>query len=79
MSGVDQLIAEVAARRGLTVLDLKSERRGGGVAAVRHEVMWRLRSATALSLPAIGRALGGFSHTTVLRGVRRHQARLEGR
>jgi chromosomal replication initiator protein len=38
--------------------------------------MWLLKSMTSLSLPQIGRALGGRDHTTVMHGVRKHESRM---
>ena len=70
-----QIAAEVALRHGLTVEQLKGPCRLRQVAWPRHEAMARMRAETGRSLPAIGRFLGGRHHTTVLAGVRAHQAR----
>jgi len=65
---------EVAAAYGLTLGDLQSDRTDRRVAWPRQHVMHRLYAD--YSLPEIGRFLGGRDHTTVLHGVRAHQARM---
>lgn len=80
----DAILNETAAKHGLAPDRVMSKSRSPNVAQARQEVMWRLRALTAAdgrpkhSYPAIGRALGGLDHTTVLHGVRAHAARLAG-
>ena len=69
------IIAEVAEKHGLTVKQLLGSRTDRTVAHPRHEAWWELRQRTSLSLPQIGRKFGRC-HTTVLTGVRRHEARM---
>lgn len=71
------IVEEVAAKHGVFMSDMRSVRRGRAQVAARHEAMWRLRNETTMSLPEIGRRLGGRDHTTVLHGVKRHQERLD--
>jgi chromosomal replication initiation ATPase DnaA len=68
---------QVALRHGITVEDLRGPCRARRVAWPRQELMWRARRETRLSLPQIGERLGGRDHTTVIHGVRAHQARLD--
>jgi chromosomal replication initiator protein len=68
---------QVALRHALTVEDLRGPSRARRVAWPRQELMWRARRETRLSLPQIGDRLGGRDHTTVIHGVRAHQARLD--
>lgn len=83
MSGASYLLAEVASRNGVSVLDLQSARRGAVLDRARDEAMWRLRDGEAdgypMPLKAIGSLLGNRDHASVLKAVRRHQALLEGR
>lgn len=67
----------IAKRYGFTIRDLKARSRLKHLVRARQHVMWQLREDTPMSLPEIGRFFGGLDHTTVLHGVRRHQARID--
>lgn len=71
------IISEVCEKYGIDWVELASHRRSGDVVVARHEAMFRMRHETTMSLPAIGRKLGGRDHTTVLYGISRHQERME--
>jgi chromosomal replication initiator protein len=77
------IAADVCARHGLAVDDLLSPDRKRRIAHPRQEFMWRCRQiywasgGHRYSLPQIGVFLGCRDHTTVLHGVRAHEARLE--
>jgi hypothetical protein len=71
------ILAEVCEKHGIDWLDLASDRRSTPIVRARHEAMYRMRHETTMSLPAIGRKMGGRDHTTVLHGVRKHAERLE--
>ena len=62
----------VAARMGVTMCDLLSDRRAP--VRSRQIAMWLARTTTTASFPAIGRAFGNRDHTTVLQAVRRVDA-----
>lgn len=68
---------DVARKHRTTFLELRSHRRHRAVNLARQEAMWRCRHETTASLPMIGRVLGHRDHTTILHGVRRHQARID--
>ena len=69
MSQYEVVIHEVAARHGVTVEALLGRRKYSPLPAARRAVCMRLREA-GLSLPAIGRQLGGRDHTTILSYLR---------
>lgn len=71
------IIARVAAIRGLTVTKLRGPEGHRAVASARHECCWLLRESTEMSLPEIGRALGNRHHSTILAAVRKIQARID--
>lgn len=71
-----RIVIEVAIKHGFTGPEITSSRRFVPLVAARHEAMWRLSKETSMSLPAIGRKLGGKDHTTVLYGIRRHEERM---
>jgi chromosomal replication initiation ATPase DnaA len=77
-----QVLAEVAAAHGFSVMVLRSNWRGPSqLFAARQEAAKRLRTERGLSLNQIGRFLGGRDHSTVLRMVdddyrRRQMARM---
>jgi hypothetical protein len=68
---------EVAEKHRIPFSVLLSERRTKPVVMARHEAFWRCHRETSLSLPQIGRFLGGKDHTTVLWGIRQHEKRME--
>lgn len=52
------------------VHDMKTERRTQSLVRARQIAMWLATQNTLLSLPSIGRSLGGRDHTTILHGSR---------
>jgi chromosomal replication initiator protein len=68
---VGAILAAVAIRFDVPICDLVSARQGRGVVRPRQLVMWLARHCTALSLPQIGKAVGGRDHTTVLHSIQR--------
>lgn len=68
---------EVAAKHRVTYQEMCGQRRHREIILARQEAMWRCSHETTASLPMIGRALGSRHHTTILHGVRAHQARLD--
>jgi hypothetical protein len=72
---VKQILCEVVAKHGIKMWELQSPRRAAPVVAARQEACYRLRVEKRLSLPEIGRKLGGRDHTTVLHGCRAHAKR----
>lgn len=75
-TAADMIIREVAAKHGLTVWEVKATRRKVKIVDARYEAFFRLSKETAMSLPMIGRKLGGYDHTTVLHGIRMHEKRM---
>lgn len=73
-----RLLAQVAYAHGYSPIDVKSYRREQPLVACRHEVCWQLKTQTTWSLPQIGKFLGGRDHTSVLFGIRKHQALVDG-
>jgi len=72
-----RIIAEVAKEAGISVAELCGASRRRNLVLARHKLMWRLSKETSLSLPNIGRRMGGFDHTSVSHGIKRHQARID--
>jgi len=72
-----EIIDQICAKHGLTKGELLSARRSRDLVVARHEAFYRMSKETAMSLPAIGRRMGGKDHTTVLWGIRRHKERME--
>ena len=70
------IIAIVAREMGLKPADLCAPERTASLALARQLAMWFARRHTTLSLPRIGKALGGRHHTTVLHGIRATRKRL---
>jgi hypothetical protein len=68
-----EIMDQTADKYGCTILDLKSARRTRKYTQARFECYWRARRETALSLPQIGRLMGGRDHTTVLHGCKKYE------
>lgn len=66
---VRQIIAEASRFFLISQLDIVSHRRTKNVVRPRQIVMYIARTITPLSLPEIGRQLGGRDHTTCLHGI----------
>lgn len=72
------IVNEVCSARRVSVAEVMGPGRSRYLVDARHEIYYRLRKETVLSLPEIGRRLGGKDHTTVIHGIRRHEAKLRG-
>ena len=57
-------------------LDITRRGKHGCFAVQRAALWWLLRTTTDASLPEIARATGVGNHTTVVAGIRRHEARM---
>lgn len=65
---LEQVIEAIAAYYDLTPDDLASRSRNRIIAHARQLAMYLARELTDVSLPQIGEALGGRSHSTILHG-----------
>ena len=73
----NQVLAEVAARHKLTVAQLVGPSRQYHYAHPRMEAYFEIYvQCPHMSLPAIGRLIGGRDHTSILSGLRRHCQRI---
>lgn len=78
---VREILQRCADNHGVTPADIVGDRRFKPIVHARQEAMYRLRDlrtfegARRFSLPRIGQLLGGRDHTTILHGVRAHEAR----
>jgi chromosomal replication initiator protein len=68
----------ICAHFGVSLDELISPSRAGGIAWPRQIAMYLARELTGATLPAIGRAFGGRNHTTVLHACRRTAERMAG-
>jgi chromosomal replication initiator protein len=65
----ETVLTAVSERTGISIFEIKSDKRTRNIVRARHIVMYLTRELTDLSLPKIGERLGGRDHTTVLHGV----------
>lgn len=70
-----EILVEVSREYQIAISDILSNRRNKEVAIARQAVMYRCKTETPNSYPAIGRFLHK-DHTSVLHGVRKHAARI---
>jgi len=54
----------------VSVVEIRSNRRNKEVVFARHFIMYWAVRLTVLSLPQIGKLMGGMDHTTILHGKR---------
>jgi chromosomal replication initiator protein len=75
---VQEIQEQTAEAFGISVDALVSTNRAAGVAWPRQLAMYLARELTDQTLPAIGRAFGGRTHTTVLHAHRKTAQRIAG-
>lgn len=74
------VIGDVAALHGFSVKDLLSRNRLPEVVVARHEAMWEVKNrGPDMSLPALATLFCLRNHTSVLNGLRRHEASRQGK
>lgn len=78
MTQAQQIMREVCSKHSVTRAELVGGQRSRHIVAARQEAAYRMKKETTLSLPQIGRRLGGKDHATILYCVRRHEAKLNG-
>ena len=71
LTPVETVLHEVAVAHDLSVADMLSGRRLRHHAYARFHAAARLRDETRLSLPQIGRRLGGRDHSTAIHAIKR--------
>lgn len=69
-----EMAQEVAEIYGVTVEDITGPSRIGVHCRQRFHFMWLAYQQPHLSLFMIGQYLGGRDHTTVVHGIKRHEA-----
>jgi hypothetical protein len=69
------ILESVAQKHRLRVSDLTSAIRQQHVIPARFEACYEIRRLTTLSLPQIGKLMGGRDHTTVLHSIKMHAQR----
>lgn len=72
----EEIIAVTAVAYGYTPGDLQGPSRKQRLVKARHMAMFLCRRHTDLSLPRIGRLLGGRDHTTVIHGIAKTKERM---
>ena len=65
----DKIFNAVANKYGVTVEQIKGTRKSKEIAQARHICVYIMRKITDMSLPAIGKVMGGKDHTTILYSV----------
>lgn len=65
------ILSAVAVEFDTSVAVLTSPDRHKNIAEIRFIAMWVMREITGMSLPAIGKRLGGRDHTTIIHGIAR--------
>lgn len=72
-----QIIRDFCQAKGVAFSAICSKRRDQPLVWLKQELWWLLKQGTKWSLPQIGQATGGRDHTTVMHGIRQHQAFLD--
>lgn len=71
-----EILDQIAFEYGLSTADILGPNQSRVFSVPRQHCMYLMAQQDHLSLPQIGRFLGGRDHTTVLHGVRAHAARI---
>lgn len=74
---VARIKSDVAQKHGVSVEDIDGPRRTAKIARARQEAMWLAYRGTRITLTPLGR-LFNRDHTSVLWGIRQHEARMAG-
>ena len=72
-SPLEQIIFECCAKYGVSVAEVKSERRTAQLVIARMEYYFRARRETVQSYLGIGRTMNNKDHTTVISGIKRYE------
>ncbi len=67
---IDLILNSVAGTTGISIAEIKGDKRTRPVVQSRHLAMYLARELTDTSLPKIGERFGGRDHTTVMHGVK---------
>lgn len=67
---IDLILNSVATTTGISIAEIKGDKRTRPVVQARHLAMYLARELTDTSLPKIGERFGGRDHTTVMHGVK---------
>jgi len=73
---IQSIIKDVAAKHKISYEEIINERREARLVRARQEAYWRCAKETTASLTLIGRVFGDRDHTTILKGMRRHERRV---
>jgi chromosomal replication initiation ATPase DnaA len=74
LSAPQIILRQVARKHGVTLSEMLGPSRKRFIAHARFEAAYRLRTECRMSLPQIGRRLGGKDHTTIIHALRQHAA-----
>ncbi len=65
----DKIFNAVSSKYDISIEDIKGTRKSKDIALARHVCVYIMRKITDMSLPAIGKVMGGKDHTTILYSV----------
>lgn len=66
---IDKILQEVARTYGVSVENIKSDKKNSEITSARRAAMYIIREITSLPVKKIGEKLGGKHHTTVLYNI----------
>lgn len=70
---IAEVINEVAAKYGVSYVELISHRRPAALIRARQEAYWRCTKETLASLTTIARHFGDRDHSTICKGAKAYQ------
>ncbi len=73
---VNEIVAAVSDRFGVSVSDIMSMRRSQDVIYARHACYWLVREVTPMSLLQIARFMDKKDHSTIIHGIEMTQKRI---
>lgn len=69
------IATEVCAKHGVSITDVRGDRRARPIAIARHELCYRLAIETGMSMAEIGRKLGNRDPSTIVYAIMKHEQR----
>lgn len=66
---VDKIVEEVARTYGVSIEDIRSQKRNANVSSARQVAIYVVREITQIPLAEIGKAFGGRDHSTIVYAI----------
>ena len=66
---IDKIVEEVARTYGVSIEDIRSQKRNANVSSARQVAIYVVREITQIPLAEIGKSFGGRDHSTIVYAI----------